>query len=150
MKKNGYVDDGNITLLAKGVEMRGEIRVEGTVRIDGRLEGDVHTKGEVIVGEEGVVKGTITAGALISSGKVKALVTATERVQLFKTAILVGEVHSPVIIMEEGARFQGLSDMGVTAWPEEAPQASGNIRDLNPHQPHRGRPVALLAKDEDL
>ncbi|MBH0192736.1 MAG: polymer-forming cytoskeletal protein, partial [Nitrospira sp.] len=63
MKKTGYMDDGNITLLAKGVELKGEIKVDGTVRIDGRLEGEVHTKGEVIVGEDGVVKGMITAGS---------------------------------------------------------------------------------------
>lgn len=146
MKKNGYMDEGNITLLAKGVELKGEIKVEGTVRIDGRLEGDVHTKGEVIVGEEGVVKGTITAGSLISSGRIKANVTVTERVQLIKTAILIGEVHSPIMVMEEGAKFQGVSDMGATAWPEEAPRLPGNVRDMNQH---RGRPVALIGKEAD-
>ena len=31
MKKTGYVDDGNITLLAKGVELKGEIKVDGQV-----------------------------------------------------------------------------------------------------------------------
>ncbi|MDH5668217.1 MAG: polymer-forming cytoskeletal protein [Nitrospira sp.] len=147
MKKNGYMDEGNITLLAKGVELKGEIKVEGTVRIDGRLDGDVHTKGEVIVGEEGIVKGTITAGSLISSGRIKANVTVTERVQLLKTAILIGEVHSPIMVMEEGAKFQGVSDMGATAWPEEAPRLSGNVRDMSQH---RGRPVALIGKEADL
>jgi len=147
MKKNGYMDEGNITLLAKGVELKGEIKVEGTVRIDGRLEGDVHTKGEVIVGEEGVVKGAITAGSLISSGRIKANVTVTERVQLLKTAILIGEVHSPIMVMEEGAKFQGVSDMGATAWPEEAPRLPGNVRDMNQH---RGRTVALIGKEADL
>ena len=147
MKKNGYMDEGNITLLAKGVELKGEIKVEDTVRIDGRLDGDVHTKGEVIVGEEGVVKGTITAGSLISSGRIKANVTATERVQLLKTAILIGEVHSPIMVMEEGSKFQGVSDMGATAWPEEAPRLPGNVRDMNQH---RGRPVALIGKEADL
>lgn len=147
MKKTGYMDDGNITLLAKGVELKGEIKVEGTVRIDGRLEGDVQTKGEVIVGEDGVVKGTISAGSLISSGRIKATVTASERVQLLKTATLIGEVHCPVMVMEEGAKFQGVSDMGVTSWPEEAPRLSGNARDMNQH---RGRPVALIGKEPDL
>lgn len=147
MKKSGYMDDGNITLLAKGVELKGEIKVEGTVRIDGRLEGDVHTKGEVIVGEDGLVKGAIYAGSLISSGRIKATVTATERVQLLKTAILIGEVHCPVMSMEEGAKFQGVSDMGVTAWPEEASRLSGNIRDMNAH---RGKAVALIGKEPDL
>ncbi len=147
MKKNGYMDEGNITLLAKGVELKGEIKVEGTVRIDGRLDGDVHTKGEVIVGEEGIVKGAITAGSLISSGRIKANVTVTERVQLLKTAILIGEVHSPIMVMEEGAKLQGVSDMGATAWPEEAPRLPGNVRDMNQH---RGRPVALIGKEADL
>jgi cytoskeletal protein CcmA (bactofilin family) len=147
MKKTGYMDDGNITLLAKGVELKGEIKVDGTVRIDGRLEGEVHTKGEVIVGEDGVVKGTITAGSLISSGRIKAAVSATERVQLLKTAILIGEVHSPVMVMEEGAKFQGVSDMGATAWPEEVQKLPGNVRDINPH---RNRPIALIGKEQSF
>jgi len=63
MKKTGFTGDDNITLLAKGVELKGEIRVEGTVRIDGSLEGDIQTKGQVIVGEDGLVQGTITAVA---------------------------------------------------------------------------------------
>jgi cytoskeletal protein CcmA (bactofilin family) len=141
------MDDGNITLLAKGVELKGEITVEGTVRIDGRLEGDVRTKGEVIVGEDGVVKGSIYASSLISSGRIKATVTATERVQLLKTAILIGEVHCPALLVEEGAKFQGASDMGVTAWPEEAPRLPDNVRDLNQH---REKAVALIGKESDL
>ena len=46
MKKNGFAGDDNITLLAKGVVLTGEIRVEGTVRIDGRLDGEIQTKGK--------------------------------------------------------------------------------------------------------
>ena len=56
MKKNGFGGDDNITLLAKGVHLKGEIRVEGTVRIDGRLDGEIHTRGQVIVGEDGSYK----------------------------------------------------------------------------------------------
>ena len=146
MRKTGYMDDGNITLLAKGVELRGEIKVEGTVRIDGRLEGDVHTNGEVIVGEDGVVKGAINAGSLISSGRIKATVTATERVQLLKTAILIGEVHCPIMSIEDGAKFQGVSDMGATAWPEEVPRLPGNVRDMTAH---RGKAVVLIENEPD-
>ncbi len=147
MKKTGYMDDGNITLLAKGVELRGEIKVEGTVRIDGRLEGAVHTNGEIIVGEDGVVKGTISVGSLISSGRIEATVTATGRVQLLKTAILIGEVDCPIMLMEEGAKFQGVSDMGVTVWPEEVPRLPGNVRGINAHQ---GKAVALSGEEPAL
>jgi cytoskeletal protein CcmA (bactofilin family) len=131
MKNNGFAGDDNITLLAKGVLLTGEIHVEGTVRIDGRLDGEIQTKGQVIIGEDGLVQGTITAGTVISSGRIKAKVTAIERVQLLKTATLIGEVHSPVLIMEEGARIQGVTDMGVTAWPDELPKLPGGVRDLS-------------------
>jgi len=147
MKKTGYGDDGNITLLAKGVELKGEIKVDGTVRIDGRLDGDVHTKGEVIVGEDGVVKGAIYADSLISSGRIKATVTVTGKIQLLKTAILIGEVHCPMMLMEEGAKFQGVSDMGVTSWPEEASRFPNNVRDMSAH---RGKAVALIGREADL
>lgn len=146
MKTPNYRDDGNITLLAKGVELRGEIKVEGTVRIDGRLEGEVQTKGEVIVGEEGLVQGTIFAGSLISSGRIKATVTVTERIQLMKTAILIGEVHGPVMSMEDGAKFQGLSDMGVTAWAEVGPCVAGHVR----HAAGQREPEAVNGKEADL
>ena len=131
MKNNGFAGDDNITLLAKGVVLTGEIHVEGTVRIDGRLDGEIQTKGQVIIGEDGLVQGTITAGTVISSGRIKAKVTASERVQLLKTATLIGEVHTPVLIMEEGARIQGVTDMGVTAWPDELPKLPGGVRDLS-------------------
>ena len=95
MKNNSFAADDNITLLAKGVVLKGEIHVEGTVRIDGRLDGDIQTKGHVIIGEDGLVQGTITAGTVISSGRIKAKVMADERVQLMKTATLIGEVLTP-------------------------------------------------------
>ena len=137
MKKSDFVESDNITLLAKGVLLRGEMRVEGTVRIDGRLEGDLHTAGTVVIGEDGVVQGTIHAGTIISSGKIKATVTATERLQLLKTGILVGEVHAPAFSMEDGAKFQGLSDMGVASWGDDAQKLPGNVRDISAQRPRR-------------
>jgi cytoskeletal protein CcmA (bactofilin family) len=143
MKKNGFSGDDNITLLAKGVLLTGQIRVEGTVRIDGRLDGEIQTKGQVIIGEDGLVQGTIMAGTVISSGRIKANVTAIERVQLLKTATLIGEVHTPVLIMEEGAKIQGMTDMGVTAWPDEISKLPGSVRDLSAH---RSQKITLLER----
>ena len=146
MKKSGFGGDDNITLLAKGVQLRGEIRVEGTVRIDGRLDGDIYTKGEVIIGEDGLVQGTIAAGTVVCSGRIKATVTAVERVQLLKTAILIGEVRAPVLMMEEGAKIQGVTDMGVTAWSDELPKLPGAVRDF---PTHRAKQVVVLDKESN-
>ena len=144
MKTNSFAGDDNITLLAKGVLLRGEIHVEGTVRIDGRLDGDIQTKGQVIIGEDGLVQGTITAGTVISSGRIKAKVTANERVQLMKTATLIGEVLTPILIIEEGAKLQGVTDMGVTAWTDDLPKLSSNVSELSAH---RAKQVVMLDKE---
>jgi cytoskeletal protein CcmA (bactofilin family) len=144
MKKTGFAGDDNITLLAKGVHLKGEIRVEGTVRIDGRLDGEIQTKGQVIVGEDGLVQGTIVAGTVISSGRIKATVTATDQIQLMKTATMIGDVHTPVLTMEAGAKIQGTTDMGVTAWPDDLPKLPGSVRDL---AAHRAKQVVVLEKD---
>jgi cytoskeletal protein CcmA (bactofilin family) len=144
MKTNSFAGDDNITLLAKGVLLRGEIHVEGTVRIDGRLDGDIQTNGQVIIGEEGLVHGTITASTVISSGRIKAKVTAKERVQLMKTATLIGEVLTPVLIMEEGSKLQGVTDMGVTAWTDDLPKLPGSISDISSH---RAKQVVMIDKE---
>lgn len=141
MKKSDFSGDDNITLLAKGVILKGEIHVEGTVRIDGSLDGDLETKGQVIVGEDGLVQGTITAGTLISSGRIKANVLATESVQLLKTSTLIGEVHTPVLMIEAGAKLQGMTDMGVISWPEELLKLPGGVRDVSAH---RAKQVVVL------
>lgn len=144
MRNNSFAGDDNITLLAKGVVLRGEIHVEGTVRIDGRLDGDIQTKGQVIIGEDGLVQGSITAGTVVSSGRIRAKVTANERVQLLKTATLIGEVLTPVLIMEEGAKLQGTTDMGVTAWSDDLPKLPGSVTDLSAH---RAKQVVVLDKE---
>jgi cytoskeletal protein CcmA (bactofilin family) len=62
MKNTGFAGDDNITLLAKGVVLKGEIHVEGTVRIDGCLDGEIQTKGQVIIGEDGLVEAMAASG----------------------------------------------------------------------------------------
>ena len=146
MKSNSFAGDDNITLLAKGVVLKGEIHVEGTVRIDGRLDGDIQTKGQVIIGEDGLVQGTITAGTVVSSGRIKAKVMANERVHLMKTATLIGEILTPVLLMEEGAKLQGVTDMGVTAWVDELTQLPGSVTDLSTH---RAKQVEVLGKESN-
>ena len=144
MRNNSFAADDNITLLAKGVLLRGEIHVEGTVRIDGRLDGDIQTSGQVIIGEDGLVQGTINAGTVICSGRIKAKVTANERVQLMKTATLIGEVLTPVLIMEDGAKLQGVTDMGVAAWTDDLPKLPGSVSDLSAH---RAKQVVMIDKE---
>jgi cytoskeletal protein CcmA (bactofilin family) len=100
------------TFLGKGVEFKGKAQFEGTVRVDGNFEGEITIDDTLIIGETAVIKGTITGGTIVSSGRIEGVITAKKKIQLLKPAVMVGDVHTPTFAMEEGVYFQGECDMG--------------------------------------
>ena len=133
-KKNPIVDEENFTFLGRGVDFKGVVNFEGTVRIDGRLDGEIHTKGTLVVGEHAVIKGIVTTGTLISGGKIRANITASEKIQILKPGVLIGDIRTPSFTMEEGAHFHGLCDMGADTWDTEERQDSDKVHDLAAHR----------------
>lgn len=127
-------DDENFTFLGKGVDFKGVIDFDGTIRIDGRLEGEVHATGTLIVGEHAVIKGIVSAGTVVTSGKINGTVTATEKIQMLKPGILIGDIRTPSICIEDGAHFHGMCDMGAHNWVEEQSSSDTNIYDLTTHR----------------
>ncbi|HJS66626.1 MAG TPA: polymer-forming cytoskeletal protein [Nitrospiraceae bacterium] len=109
----------NITLLGKGSDFKGIVSFDGTVRVDGRVEGEIHTTGTLIVGEHAIIEGIVSAGVLMNSGKIKGTITATEKLHILKPGVLVGDIRTPVIAIEEGSRFHGMCDMGTHYWSGE-------------------------------
>lgn len=112
-------DSENITLFAKDVEFKGVVSFDGTVRVDGRVEGEIHTTGTLIVGESAVIKGVVSAGVLMNSGKINGTITVAERINILKPGVLVGDIRTPVIAIEEGSHFHGMCDMGMQNWTDK-------------------------------
>ncbi len=104
---------GEYTFVARGAKIQGHANLKGVVRIDGEFQGNIYSHDTLIVGEHGVVRGTITAEEIICSGKIQATLMVKRKVQLLTPAVLIGEVSTPVFIMEPGALFQGWCDMGL-------------------------------------
>ncbi len=100
-----------IAFVGKGVEFRGTITYNGTVRIDGHLDGEIHTDGTLLVGEEAVLTAKVSAGTVISKGKITGDIAAKEKVRLLSPAILNGSVKAPTLSMEEGVLFNGTIEM---------------------------------------
>src|SRR5262250_646962 len=109
----------NFTLLGRGVDFKGIVSFDGTVRVDGRVEGEIRTTGTLIVGEHAVIKGIVSAGVLMNSGKINGTITANEKIQILKPGILVGDIRTPIIAIEEGSHFHGMCDMGAHHWSSD-------------------------------
>ena len=100
-----------IAFVGKGVEFKGIITYNGTVRIDGILDGEIHTDGTLLIGEEAVLTAKVSAGTIISKGKITGDISAKEKVRLLSPAILNGSVKAPTLSMEEGVLFNGTIEM---------------------------------------
>jgi cytoskeletal protein CcmA (bactofilin family) len=124
----------NFTFLGKGVDFKGILNFDGTVRIDGRVEGEIHTTGTLIIGEQAVVKGILSASTIMTSGKVNGTVTATAKIQILKPGVLIGDIRTPGISIEDGAHFHGMCDMGAHKWVDENSSAPKNVHDLASHR----------------
>ena len=95
------------TFLARGFEFKGTLTFEGTVRIDGSVAGEIRSSGTIILGEHAAVEGDVSAGTIVSGGKITGNVMATEKVHLLPTAVLRGDVMAPLVQMDEGVSFHG-------------------------------------------
>lgn len=107
--------------VGKGVEFKGTISYSGTVRIDGYLDGEIHTDGMLLVGEDAIIQAKITAGTIVSKGKITGEVVAKECIKLQAPAVMNGNVKSPVLSMEDGVLFNGTLEMahGVREVPRD-------------------------------
>lgn len=95
------------TLIGKDSSFSGTIESSGTIRVDGKFEGEITTKGDLVVGESGQVKGKIKAQNITVAGKIDGEVEATGKLELVPTANVQGEARMTLLVVEEGAIFQG-------------------------------------------
>lgn len=115
----GNQDEKVIAFVGRGIEFKGVITYNGTVRIDGRLDGEIHTEGVLVVGEDAVISAQVTAGTVISRGKITGDIVASGKVRLQAPAMLNGSVKAPLLSIEEGVLFNGSLEMA-KAEPAEA------------------------------
>lgn len=93
--------------LGKGVHFTGTLTYQGTIRIDGAFDGEIRTDGVVLIGEEAKLKANVTAGTIVSKGRITGDIRAKEKFMLQAPSVIVGEVTTPALSIEEGARIDG-------------------------------------------
>lgn len=100
--------------LGQGSRVEGRLSFEGSVRIDGVVDGEINAQDTVHIGESAVVTAQVQAGTIIILGQLKGDVKATRRVELRSPGKLVGNIHTPTLVIHEGVTFEGHCTMGAT------------------------------------
>ena len=98
--------------IGKSVVIKGELSGSEDLIIDGQIEGSIDLKNcSLTVGPNGSVKANVSAKSIIVQGKVDGSLTATDRLDLRKSAVVTGDVSTQRIAIEEGAFLKGKVDI---------------------------------------
>jgi cytoskeletal protein CcmA (bactofilin family) len=98
--------------IGKTVLVKGELSGTEDLYLDGEVEGSIELRDHsLVVGPHGRVRAHIHARDVVVHGKVDGNVKGTERVELKKSAVLVGDIFTQRIIIEDGAFFKGAIDI---------------------------------------
>lgn len=99
--------------ISQGIKIKGEVTGKEDLFIDGNLEGKLDMGGgSVTVGPNGKVKADIQAREIIVRGNVQGKLSGRDRVQLWNTGSVMGEVQTERLSIEDGAVFRGKVEAG--------------------------------------
>ncbi len=103
------IKEGRLSgFVGSGTTLTGETNFQAMLRIDGHLTGKVSSdNGTLIVGTGGQVDANINVAEALISGRVNGDIVATEKLQLGRTARVVGNIQTPRLTMEDGAILEG-------------------------------------------
>jgi cytoskeletal protein CcmA (bactofilin family) len=121
-KAMGRVD----TIIGQETSLRGSYNSKNSIRVDGEIYGNVTSEDGIIVGEKGMIRGNLVAKSILIGGKVKGNVTAYQRLEIQSTAQIEGDLSTPVLVLEEGALFEGNCQMEEAGKVVDMPKAREN------------------------
>jgi len=99
------------TIIARGTQVDGIVKGKLDLRIEGEVSGEIRNSAQVVVGPSGRVKCLIRARSVKVAGRVEGDLTADERIELAPSAVVIGNLLAPKILIKEGANLQGSVDM---------------------------------------
>jgi cytoskeletal protein CcmA (bactofilin family) len=97
------------------VVVKGELSGSEDLYVDGHVEGSITLRGQSLtIGPNGRVRANVEARNVILHGQVDGNITASDRVELRKSASLKGDISTARIAIDDGAYFKGTIDIQKT------------------------------------
>jgi len=113
----------NQTILGRSVVLRGDLSGNEDVVIEGQFEGSLNVQDHsVTVGPQGQVKSEIHARQVTVHGSVNGKISARDKIEIFKTGNVVGDLITAGVVIEDGAYFKGSIEI-VRDGKQEVPRA---------------------------
>lgn len=119
--------------VSQGIKIKGEVNGDEDLFVDGQIEGKI-TLGKAVmtIGPNATVKADITAREVVVRGRVQGKLTGAERIQIWSTARVNGDLKADRIAIEEGAELHGNIEVGkLTSGAFDMPARPSRPADAN-------------------
>ena len=118
---------GEMIFIGQSVVIKGELSCGEDLYIDGQVEGTIDPKGNrLTIGPNGRVKANVTACAVVVQGKLEGNIQASDRVDLKQSAVVMGDIATHRISIDEGAYFKGRVNIQRETPKKEVPRAAAS------------------------
>jgi cytoskeletal protein CcmA (bactofilin family) len=114
--------------VSQGIKIKGEISGHGDLFLDGEFEGKIRiNSGTLTVGPNARVRAEIEAPEIIIRGDVIGTLKASERVHIWSTGKLTGDMETRGIVIDDGAVLFSTvaAPQPQPSSPEPPPRAKG-------------------------
>ncbi len=95
------------SIIGEGTRFRGEFDLKGLLRIDGDFSGVIRTQDKVLISRNGRAECSIYARVVVIGGLVKGDIFAEERVEILSTGVVMGNIETPRLIVQDDVIFHG-------------------------------------------
>jgi len=109
--KNSTPASNELNFIGAGTVIEGNFETKGSLRVDGRIKGIVKSGDTVTIGTTGEIEGEVYARNAIIGGRVIGDLTIEEKLVLESTSSINGNLKATKLIIDEGAIFNGKSEM---------------------------------------
>ena len=99
-------------VIGPSIHIDGDLRGEEDLLIEGEVSGTVNLRSNSLtIGAQGKVRADVYANSIYVEGLMEGDLYGTERVHIRKSAQVKGNVTSPRVSLEDGAKFKGSIEM---------------------------------------
>jgi cytoskeletal protein CcmA (bactofilin family) len=106
------IKQGFMAVLEPGADIEGKLTVSsGTARLNSHFKGEIASEGSILVAERGEVEADIKSKSIVVLGKVRGSVHAADRVEIKERGVILGDIYTPVLVVEPGGYFDGQCHM---------------------------------------
>lgn len=107
------IKEGRLSgFVGNGTTLNGETNFQTMLRVDGHLTGSITSEGgTLVVGSTGKVDANISVATAIVSGTINGDIVAAEKIELGRTARVVGNIQTARLLIEDGAILEGSCSM---------------------------------------